>query len=44
MDFGGHEYLRVGLCHESFLKCIQFISEYLSNRRKQGGCYETICS
>lgn len=28
------EYLRVGLCRESFPKCIQLVSEYLSNRRK----------
>ena len=28
------EYLRVGLCRESFHKCIQLVSEYLSSRRK----------
>mgnify|MGYP002519140097 CR=1 FL=1 len=28
------EYLRVGLCRESFPACIQLVSEYLSNRRK----------
>ena len=28
------EYLRVGLCRESFPECIQLVSEYLSNRRK----------
>ena len=28
------EYLRVGLCRESFPKCIQLVSAYLSNRKK----------
>lgn len=28
------EYLRIGLCRESFPKCIQLINTYLSNRKK----------
>lgn len=28
------EYLRVGLCRESFPKCIELVSDYLSNRKK----------